>query len=155
MTPFWYLMRFSLRIFFFSWSSSSIKIDILVPRYFTSESNGREFVYRFILKTCLKPIWSTYQHRRVQVLSHLVRDSLQRRQRSCSLESWERDVLWAIPEDDCSEKMCSRSTGSLDSKIWVCVSITWRRQWHPTPILLPGKSHGWRSLVGCSPWGCY
>ena len=29
----------------------------------------------------------------------------------------------------------------------------WRRQWHPTPALLPGKSHGWRSLVGCSPWG--
>ena len=27
-------------------------------------------------------------------------------------------------------------------------------QWHPTPVLLPGKSHGWRSLVGCSPWGC-
>ena len=29
-----------------------------------------------------------------------------------------------------------------------------RRQWHPTPVLLPGKPHGWRSLVGCSPWGC-
>ena len=29
-----------------------------------------------------------------------------------------------------------------------------RRQWHPTPVLLPGKSHGRRSLAGCSPWGC-
>ena len=28
----------------------------------------------------------------------------------------------------------------------------WRRQWQPTPVLLPGKSHGRRSLVGCSPW---
>ena len=28
-----------------------------------------------------------------------------------------------------------------------------RRQWHPTPLLLPGKSHGRRSLVGCNPWG--
>ena len=27
------------------------------------------------------------------------------------------------------------------------------RWWHPTPVLLPGKSHWWRSLVGCSPWG--
>ena len=27
-----------------------------------------------------------------------------------------------------------------------------RRQWQPTPVLLPGKSHGRRSLVGCSPW---
>ena len=32
-------------------------------------------------------------------------------------------------------------------------SSFWRRQWHPTPVLLPGKSHGRRSLVGCSPWG--
>ena len=31
----------------------------------------------------------------------------------------------------------------------------WWRQWHPTPVLLPGKSPGWRSLVGCSPWGCW
>ena len=40
-------------------------------------------------------------------------------------------------------------------------SIVWRsaffrrRQWHPTPVLLPGKSHGWRSLVGCSPQGSH
>ena len=27
-----------------------------------------------------------------------------------------------------------------------------KRQWHPTPVLLPGKSHGWSSLVGCSAW---
>ena len=33
-------------------------------------------------------------------------------------------------------------------------STTWRRRrWHPTPVLLPGESHGRRSLVGCSPWG--
>ena len=31
--------------------------------------------------------------------------------------------------------------------------IHWRRPWHPTPVLLPGKSHGQGSLVGCSPWG--
>ena len=31
--------------------------------------------------------------------------------------------------------------------------IRWRRQWQPTPVLLPGKSHGRRSLVGCSSWG--
>ena len=33
------------------------------------------------------------------------------------------------------------------------LGIKRRRLWHPTPVLLPGKSHGWRSLVGCSPWG--
>jgi len=30
--------------------------------------------------------------------------------------------------------------------------IYWRRKWQPTPVLLPGKSHGWRSLIGYSPW---
>ena len=29
----------------------------------------------------------------------------------------------------------------------------WRRQWQPSPVFLPGKSHGGRSLVGYSPWG--
>ena len=29
----------------------------------------------------------------------------------------------------------------------ICMSIWQRRQWHHTPVLLPGKSHGWRSLV--------
>ena len=38
-------------------------------------------------------------------------------------------------------------------KFWVIMSFSRRRQWHPTPVLLLGKSHGWRSLVGCSPWG--
>ena len=33
------------------------------------------------------------------------------------------------------------------------LDFVWRRQWHPTPVLLPGKSHGWRSLEGCSPRG--
>ena len=28
--------------------------------------------------------------------------------------------------------------------------MIWRRQWQPTPVLLPGKSHGWKSLMGCS-----
>ena len=31
--------------------------------------------------------------------------------------------------------------------------MPWRRQWQPTPVLLPGESHGQRSLAGSSPWG--
>ena len=43
----------------------------------------------------------------------------------------------------------------------ICWETMWiystqrRRQWRPTPVLSPGKSHGWRSLVGCGPWCCY
>ena len=36
--------------------------------------------------------------------------------------------------------------------LWVG-KIPWRRKWQPTPVFLPGESHGGRSLVGYSPWG--
>ena len=53
----------------------------------------------------------------------------------------------------------------LHSHFFSCINWEWhyymldsvlgrRRQWQPTLVLLPGKSHGQRSLVGCSPWGC-
>ena len=36
--------------------------------------------------------------------------------------------------------------------LWVG-KIPWRRAWQPSPVLLPGESHGQRSLAGYSPWG--
>ena len=42
----------------------------------------------------------------------------------------------------------------VHSKLRYSRPFKWRRRWHPTPVLLPGESHGWRSLVGCIPWGC-
>ena len=44
--------------------------------------------------------------------------------------------------------------GDFSHEIKRGLLLGWRRQWHPTSVLLPGKSHGWRSLVGYSPWGC-
>ena len=41
----------------------------------------------------------------------------------------------------------------LIRRIDMICSLRRRRQWQPSPVLLPGKSHGQRSLVGCSPWG--
>ena len=43
---------------------------------------------------------------------------------------------------------------SSKASILRCSAFFQRKQWHPTPVVLPGKSHGWRSLVGYSPWGC-
>ena len=42
---------------------------------------------------------------------------------------------------------------ALKKKKYMFMPCIRRRQWHPTPVLLPGKSHGWRSLEGCSLWG--
>ena len=44
-------------------------------------------------------------------------------------------------------------TDSMDMSLSKLQELVRRRQWQPTPVLLPGKSHEWRSLVGCSPWG--
>ena len=56
-----------------------------------------------------------------------------------------------------TEKYMTRWTfvGKVMSLLFNMLSkwVILRRQWHPTPVLLPGKSHGQRSLVGCSPWG--
>ena len=41
----------------------------------------------------------------------------------------------------------------LLQRLGVCRRENRRRQWHPTPVLFPGKAHGQRSLAGCSPWG--
>ena len=45
-----------------------------------------------------------------------------------------------------------RKSKILRFNIWV-KKIPWRRKWHPTPVFLPGESHGQRSLAGYSPWG--
>ena len=64
-------------------------------------------------------------------------------------------VVWMQLPRRCSGKestfqcrRCRRWFHSLVGK------ISWRRKWPPTPVFLPGKSHGRRSLVGYSPWGC-
>ena len=43
-------------------------------------------------------------------------------------------------------------TGNCEFDPWVW-KIPWRRAWQPTPVFLPGESHGQRSLAGCSSWG--
>ena len=48
----------------------------------------------------------------------------------------------------CQCRRCKRHR----SHPWVR-KIPWSRKWKPTPVFLPGKFHGWKSLVGYSPWG--
>ena len=50
----------------------------------------------------------------------------------------------------------AKSRTRLNGFTFTVFHFTWliARHWHPIPVLLPRKSHGRRSLVGCSPWGC-
>ena len=79
------------------------------------------------------------------------------------ITSWEIDgetvsdfIFWGskiTADGDCSHEIKRHLL--LGRKVMINLdSIIRRRQWHPTPVLLLGKSHGRRSLLGCSPWGC-
>ena len=58
--------------------------------------------------------------------------------------------LWGFPHSSVGKES---SCNAGDPGLIRVRKIPWRRKWQSTPALLPGKSHGWRSLIGYSPWG--
>ena len=62
-------------------------------------------------------------------------------------QDWKRSVFISIPKKGDAKECWNYCTIALISQ------ASWRRQWHPTPVLLPGKSHGWRSVVGYKSMG--
>ena len=69
---------------------------------------------------------------------------------SClSVQIWTPLLLWTSLVAQTVKHLPTMWRPGFDP--WVR-KIPWRREWQPTPILLPGESHGWRILVGYSPW---
>ena len=66
-------------------------------------------------------------------------------------------LAWKIPwmeEPGGLQSMGSRRVGhDRATSLSLFTLMHWRRKWQPTPVLLPGKSQGWESLVGCRLWG--
>ena len=54
---------------------------------------------------------------------------------------------------DLGIESASLESPALAGGLFTASATWWRRQWHPTPVLVPGKSHGRRSLVRCRLWG--
>jgi len=69
----------------------------------------------------------------------------------CALLTDEIKIISLLVKNSVRERGDERRT---DGDIMGTLFYVRRRQWHPTPVLLPGKSHGQKSLGGCSPWGC-
>ena len=82
--------------------------------------------------------------------------------------SWGEFILWGTRQSSKISLESLEKGNSLRFLLWSGLGARWhkqelrwltlllgprRRPWHPTPVLLPGKSHGQRSLVGCCPWG--
>ena len=63
------------------------------------------------------------------------------------------DTIEATQHTACTTVNLKTSHHKKNKFLLKCMVRNRRRQWQPTPVLLPGKSHGWRSLVGCSPCG--
>ena len=61
-------------------------------------------------------------------------------------------LSWSLCFPGGSDVKCLSAILETMCDPWVR-KILWRRKWQRTPVLLPGKSHGQRSLVGYSPWG--
>ena len=69
-------------------------------------------------------------------------------------DKWGYSVIGRTGSASGKESACQhRRCRILGFDPWVG-KIPWRRKWQYTPVFLPGKSHGQRSLVGHSPWGC-
>ena len=61
--------------------------------------------------------------------------------------------LWGRTESETLKRLSSSSSSAEDPGSILGSGRPWRRKWQPTLVLVPGKSYGWRSLVGYSPWG--
>ena len=107
---------------------------------FDSQCEQSLFVNPDVLKDCLSP-WASSS----PIMIHPEVDPLDSRTTSPFCASQPTSLFEELPEESSVLKKSSLLIRPDD--LW------WRRQWHPTPVLLPRKSHGWRSLVGCSPWG--
>ena len=104
-----------------------------MPRYFTSESNGREFILKIYPENLFK---TNLIH--ISVPQSSSAESFGQRQ-SAKMLGDSNHVLERAGKETCSglfprtiapENMCCRSAGSLDSKLWACVSVTWRACWN-------------------------
>ena len=64
-------------------------------------------------------------------------------------------TVHGFAESDMTEQLSlSRHWGHDKYHYFMSVVLLWRRKWQLTPVSLPEKSHGQRSLVGFGPWGC-
>ena len=73
--------------------------------------------------------------------------------KSCLTPVWKVPPPKELFSTNCRVLLCYEASGDEFFSFGRFSVRGQRRWWHPTPVLLPGKSHRCRSLVGCSPWG--
>ena len=140
--------------------SKGLKSLLQPPQFKSINSSALSFLYSPTLTSihdywknpCLALTRQTFVGKVMSAFNMLSRFVIAFLPRSkCLLISW----LQSPPAVILEPKTIKSVTVSIVSPS-IChevMGLDWRRRWHPTPVLLPGKSHEQRSLVGCSPWG--
>ena len=100
-----------------------------------------------ILKAAREKQQITHKGIPIRITADLSIETLQARR------EWQ-DILKMMKQNNLQPRLLYPATISFkyEGEIKILES-KWRRRWHPTPVFLPGKSHGWQSLVGCHLWG--
>ena len=113
---------------------------------------------RWTLSNICRSLWPYSDSRSVQFSRSVVSDSLRPRglqhtRLPCPSPTPGADSN-SCPLSRCCHPTISSSVTHFSSYLqsFPASGSFWRRQWHTSPVLMPGKSHGWKSLVGCSPW---
>ena len=103
--------------------------------------------------------WNKSEKNKCCILTHIYgiyKDGTDKFICRAAMEKLSSTLAWQIPwteEPGRLQSMGSRRVGhDWATSLSLSTFMHWRRQWQPTPVFLPGESHGWRSLVGCSPW---
>ena len=132
----WPLQRYALYILCFRGSSagkeSACNVGDLgsIPGLGRFPAEGKDYLLQY----------SSLSHRILQDTENIVS------------EYWEYSLEYWAPGQRIPWTVLSSPWGHKDSDTTEQLSL-WQRKWQPTPVFLPGKSHGQRSLAGYNPWG--
>ena len=108
-------------------------------------SPERATLFNYRLTKVLPRSWDKETHKKQGLIAQSIRTQ-------CGKWFWNgTGHSWGFPGGSVVKNPPARAGDRFSP--WVG-KIPWRGKWQPTPVFLPGRSHGQRSLADCSPWGC-
>ena len=115
------------------------------PQHFCSLSNGNVLLLGWRVKRSMKKKWKYINWR--------VADIMEKKAMAPHSSTLAWKITWTEEPGRLPSMESWRVGHDWATSLSLFTFLHWRRQWQPTPVFLPGESHGQRSLVGCRLWG--